>query len=276
MVLVTKADGSKQDFSKSKIIHTILKMGLDIHTANEIADKIERKIFNGVHTKKILQMIFSEAQAHRPEYKNRIDLRDAISLLRPKPDFEIFILQILKENGYDVSPAQLIEGKCVEHEIDGIARKGSEAVYLEVKHHLNPHIFTGLDVALNTWATYMDLIQGNEAGKNRYKFNKALIAVNTKFSDHAIQYAVCKGLSLLGWKYPAENGLEKMIEDGKLYPITFLKSLDRETEEKLGDNGIVMIKQLLEKDAREISRNARISDKKLNKLIENSKEILGK
>jgi hypothetical protein len=45
-----------------------------------------------------------------------------------------------------------------------------------------------------------------------------------------------------------------MIEEKKLYPITFLKILDKESQEKLVNSGIVLLKQLIEQDPKELSR----------------------
>jgi hypothetical protein len=39
---VTKADGSKQSFSREKIVQTCLRMGADSYIANEVAGRIEK------------------------------------------------------------------------------------------------------------------------------------------------------------------------------------------------------------------------------------------
>ena len=39
---VTKADGSKQSFSREKIVQTCLRMGADSNTANEVADRLKK------------------------------------------------------------------------------------------------------------------------------------------------------------------------------------------------------------------------------------------
>jgi transcriptional regulator NrdR family protein len=59
MIFVTKFDGRKQPFDKSKIIRTCLRMHASLEQAKEIADKIEKKIYDGIPTKKILRMIFT-------------------------------------------------------------------------------------------------------------------------------------------------------------------------------------------------------------------------
>ena len=153
MIYVTKADGRRQVFDKLKIARTCVRMGASKEEAENIAEKIEKKIQDGTTTKKILQMIFSELENYRPEVKHIIDLREAISLLRPKPDFEKFVAEILKSLGYQIQTNQIVSGKCVGHEIDVIAHNRNEIIYVEVKHHMQHHTFTGVDVFLEANST---------------------------------------------------------------------------------------------------------------------------
>jgi len=274
MIFVTKADGRKEEFKREKIIKTCLRMRVSQDQAETIADEIEKRIYDGIETRKILRMIFKFLQKFRPEIKYQIDLREAISFLRPKPDFEKFVQLLLKEYGYEVTPNQIIQGFCVDHEIDAIAKKDNQTILVEIKHHFNPHAYTGKDVFLEAQAILEDLIEGRKAGKNSIDFNKILIVCNTKFSDHAKKYALCKGIDFIGWKYPEEKGLERLIEERKLYPITILKNLDVKSKEKLGDTGIIMVKQLLEENLEELYKKTKIPRKKLKVLVENAKEII--
>ena len=116
--------------------------------------------------------------------------------------------------------------------------------------------------------------EGFELSKNSIKFDGALVVCNTKFSEHAIRYAKCKGIGCIGWRFPEERGLERLIEDRKLYPVTFLKGLDEKSKEKFGDAGIVMLKQLVSLDLEEIYERSRIPRKKLRSLVRKAKEIL--
>ena len=274
MMFVTKADGRKQPFDKSKVIRTCLSMHATENQARDVANKVESKIYEGIPTKKILQMIFTFMKEHRPEVSHETDLREAISMLRPKPDFEVFIFHLLKEFGYSVAGAQLVKGKCVEHEIDAVALKGEEVIYVEVKHHFMHHTFTGVSVFLESQAIFEDLVEGFKAGIGRINFNKALVVCNTKFSGHALQYATCKKIDYLGWSAPSQMSLQQMIEEKKLYPITFLKGLDKNLEEKFGDAGIVLLKQLVTCDIDELWRKTKIPKEKLENLVKNAKEIL--
>ncbi len=273
MIFVTKFDGRKQPFNKEKVVRTCLRMRANLQQANDVANAIEKELFNGISTKEILQKIFKYLQEYKPEIKHQIDLREAIALLRPKPDFEQFVSLLLKEYGYRTETNQIIAGRCVEHEIDAVARKNNETVLVEVKHHLQPHTYTGVSIFLEVQAELEDLLEGYRWKKNNINFNKALIVCNTKISDHAKQYAICKGIEHIGWRFPEEKGFEKMIEEKRLYPITILKDLDMPTQVKLGDNGIVLVKQLVEMSMGEILKKTRIDKQKLEKLIKKAREV---
>jgi len=275
-MFVTKFDGRKQEFRKGKIVRTCLRMRATRRQAYAIAEKIESKSYDGIRTKEILKMIFRYIKEYRPEIRHEIDLREAISLLRPKPDFEVFVQLLLKAIGYDVTPNQILKGKCVEHEIDAVAKKGDETILVEVKHHFNHHTYTGLDVSLVAQSRLEDLSEGFKLGYNKINFNKVMIVCNTKFSGHALRYSKCRGIKCIGWKAPLEHGLEQMIEEKKFYPITFLKGLDRVSKRRLGENGIVLLKQLVESDIDKLCKMTRISKKKLSNLVGKAREILSR
>jgi len=82
---VTKADGTKQLFDSEKIERTCLRMGATREIAEEIAKNIERNIFDGIETRKILQMILRRLSKHKPAIKHQIDLRRALCMHASTP-----------------------------------------------------------------------------------------------------------------------------------------------------------------------------------------------
>ncbi|UCH32209.1 MAG: hypothetical protein JSV05_02125 [Candidatus Bathyarchaeota archaeon] len=126
-ITVTKANGAKQAFERLKIVRTCLRMGASEKMSEAVADEVEKQVFNGIKTSKILQMIFDELGKRNRSFKYRICLRRSLSLMKPKPDFERFIQIVLKEHGYDVTPNQIIQGKWIDHEINAIVRRNDQA-----------------------------------------------------------------------------------------------------------------------------------------------------
>lgn len=274
VIWVTKADGTRQPFQREKVVRTCLRMRASRDAAEAVADKVESRVYDGIPTKKVLQMIFRYLKSYRPAVGHQIDLRKAISMLRPKPDFERFVQLLLREHGYEVTPNQIVRGKCVEHEIDAVASLGGETFLVEVKHHYSHHTYTGLDVFREARATFEDLTEGYGLRLNSINFTKALVVCNTKFSKQASQYARCRDINHIGWKAPPECGLEQLIEEKRLYPITFLKGLDKGTRGKLADSEVLLLKQLVEGNISKIGKRTGIQRKRLVELTEKAKEIL--
>ena len=106
--LVTKANNSKQTFNKEKIVQTCLRMGADSNIANEVAERIERRLYDGITTQKILQLIFTYMKKYRPAVSHLFDLKRAISLMESKPEFELFIQVLLALTGFEVTPNQIL------------------------------------------------------------------------------------------------------------------------------------------------------------------------
>jgi hypothetical protein len=272
-VFVTKFDGTRQSYEREKVIRTCIKLHATKELAENAADKVESRLYNGIPTREILRMIYRYLAEDRPQTKYELDLRHAICLLRSKPDFEQYVSRLLATCGYNVVGPQIIRGRCVEHEIDDVARKDNETVYVEVKHHSFPHTFTGLDIFLQARATFEDLVNGYEAGYNKIPFNKPMVICNTKLSDHAKRYASCAQIDHISWQSPQENSLEKLIEEKQLYPVTVMKALDSETQAKLGDAGIILLQELIESDPAKLSEMTKIPKDKIKKLIQRAAEI---
>jgi len=194
--------------------------------------------------------------------------------MKPKPDFERFIQILLSEHGYEVTPNQIIRGKCVEHEVDAIARKNGETCIVEVKHHFSYHTSTGLDVSRIARAVFEDVTEGFKLGFNSLKIDKVMIVCNTKLSGHAKRYAKCRGIHHIGWSSPPNHDLQTMIEEKKLYPMTYLKVSNIPTMKKLASAGIILLKQLTEKNPEKIRRETGIPKETLKSIIEKARAIL--
>lgn len=77
----------------------------------------------------------------------------------------------------------------------------------------------------------------------------------------------------MGWKAPPKCGLETMIEEKRFYPITLLRSLRKEDEKRLGDDGIILLKQLAKCNLNELRRKTGIPKDRLERLLKEAREI---
>ncbi len=273
-ILVRKADGREQLFDRAKVARTCMALGATEEIADEIARRVETQIYSGMETRKILRLIYRMMSEYKPGFKNLICLRESLSLLDPKPDFEWFIQTLLGEHGYDVTKNRIIRGRCVDHEVDAVAKRNGVRYIVEVKHHFNFHTYTGLDESRIAWAILEDVKEGFELGLNSLKIDKAMLVCNTKFSEHAKRYGKCKDIYQIGWSWPPERGLQRLIEEKKLYPITCLKGLKANVRKRLGNSGIILLKQLVEKSTEELRRATKIPKQTLGSTIMNARTIL--
>jgi hypothetical protein len=274
MFYVSKVDGRREQFDRGKIIATCLRLNATRDIAESVAAKVESNAYDGIPTREITRMIYRFLAEDRPEVRLQFDLRKAISLLRSKPDFEQYIRRLLSECGYKVIGPQIVKGRCVEHEIDAIASMNNETTYVEIKHHIWPHTYTGLDVFLQAQATFEDLTKGYEVGANEYPFRKAMMVCNTKLSNHARIYAECAHVSHIAWKSPPGKSLEGLIKQKKLYPITMDRILDARTEARLADAGVLLLRELAEPQVKELSKKTRLNPNKISRLASRARRIV--
>jgi Holliday junction resolvase len=270
---VVKASGETEEFDLNKIKRTCLKAGAPQSLANKIARDVEKRSYDGISTKEILHSTLKLLEKQKPFIAARYDLKGAIFRLGPAGfAFEHLVAEILKEYGFKTKVHSMINGFCVQHEVDVVATKKNKSYMIECKYHNLPGIYTGLREALYTYARFLDLKNGSKEGLCQ-KFEQPWLICNTRFSDDAIQYSKCIGLRLIGWGYPEVKNLREMIEKRRLYPITMLRKLDKESQEKLSISGLVLISDLIKISIRELNKITKIPVKKLRILVNEAEGI---
>ncbi len=222
-ILVAKADGTTEPFDPSKLRTSLRRSGADEDVAEEISQEIEKELYSGITTSEIYRRAFLHLREHRHSAAARYSLKRAILDFGPSGfPFETYLAELFRTQGYTASIDQIIQGGCVEHEVDVVLRKGNETTYLEAKFHNTAGFKTDLKTTLYVKAR-IDDIRAAHPDKNV----KGLLVTNTKFTSVAEQYAVCEGLPLLGWEHPREHNLHDQIETVNLYPVTALTTLSK-------------------------------------------------
>ena len=270
-VYVTKADGSKQLFDKEKIVQTCQRMGANRDVAIQVAQEVEKNLYPNITTQQILQIIFAVMSKNKPAVKHLFDLKQGISLMEPKPEFEVFVRVLLAHNGFQVKPNAILRGLCGEHEVDAIATKDGLTYLVEAKHHSNYHALTGLDESRIARAIIEDVTDGYTNGGAEIRIDRAMIVTNTRYSEHAVNYGRCRGILQVGWASPEGLGLRDMVEKHKLVPLSCLRGISTDTRLRLVEAGIVLIKQLLEQDSYYLERRIGLSHKTVLSIIEKAK-----
>ncbi len=261
MKYLIKESGERERFDKKKIEHTCIKAGASRQLAKEIANKVEKRVYNGMRSRKVLRLILKLLKTN-PEIALKYDLKRAIMSLGPDGYFfEEFFSQILQNYGYETSVGVFLKGKIIEHEVDIIAKKKLIAM-IECKYHNHLGNYTKSKEAMYTYAKFLDL-KSNKQNKIDYPW----LVTNTKCSPHAKQYAKGVKLKITSWNYPNKESLQKLIENKKLYPITILKSVNNHIKDSLFKVKIVLAKDLLNRDINKLAKKTSIDERRLRKII---------
>jgi hypothetical protein len=272
-VMIRKASGELEEFNPEKVRTAVIRSGAPLDTADEIVKHVSRRVKKGMSTREIYKITFRLLKKEKHSLASRYDLKHAIMRLGPAGfPFETYVGEILREHGHSIQLRQMIQGKCVEHEIDVIL-DGDTLV--ECKYHNMPGIYTGLKPTMYTYARFLDL-RNNAREKKSGEFTGVWLATNTKFSSEAKEYAECIGINLLGWRHPKENSLEQMIESRGLYPITILQSIDTVSKNCFSNAEMMLIKDLIELDPVKIKVKTGIPITKLSRIIQEAKGILNR
>ena len=271
-IYIKKINGIRQLFDRDKIIRTCLRMGANRITADKIVREVEQQLYDDMPTKKILKLIFSLLKKYKPTINHLLDLRMGLSLMASKPEFEKFVQILLTVNDFKVTPNRLLMGKCVKHEVDGIAQKNGLTYLVEVKHHKNYHSPTGLDESRIARAVFEEVTDGYKLGKNNIRIDRAMIVTNTRFSEYAKIYGKCRNILQIGWSSPKNMQLQNMIEEKKAYPLSCIKGINHNIRAKLVNSGVVLIRQLMNANTSDLSRKSGVSKSTLRKIIEKTKD----
>lgn len=219
-MLVVKADGTHESFERSKLERSLRRSGAAQEDITAIADSIERTLTPGTATAAIYRDAFAQLRTREAGTAARYSLKRAILDLGPSGfPFEAYLAEVFRTEGYQAVTNTIGRGKCVEHEIDVLLDKGGKRTYVEAKFHNAPGFKTDLKVVLYVKAR-IDDIRAREGSAV-----EGMVATNTKFTDMAIRYAQCAGLTLLSWDYPSTHSLQERIEASGLYPVTALTTL---------------------------------------------------
>ena len=260
---VRKMNGTVVPYDPSKLERSLKNSGADYETIQKIMLRANKILYNGITTKELFRFVFTELKKYSRPTASRYNLRNAMLELGPEGYFfERFVARILEKQGYSVQVGKIVPGKYIEHEIDVVASKGNEKLMVECKHHMYPGLYCDIQTALYVYARFLEV---------KDKFDSAMLATNTKFSDQVLKYAEGVGLKLMGWKIPSGDSIESNIERFKLYPITVLNSIDKKDKGVLLKQGIIFVSDLSKN--KKLDRMLGISNKKAEEIIEEARTL---
>jgi hypothetical protein len=247
-ILITKASGEQEPFRIEKLKESLRRSGAGRDIIEQVAGDIEAWLVEGVSTRKIYARAFSLLRKKKKQVASRYKLKQAIMEMGPTGyPFERLVGKVIERQGYAVEVGQIVQGRCVSHEVDVVAVRDHHRLFMECKYGLSAEKTVNVQVPLYVRSRVNDIIDRlRESGEHSGTTFGGGVATNTRFTSDAIDYGTCSGLFMLSWDYPAGDGLKDIIDRERLYPITVLHSLTKQQKQDLLGRGIVVCRQILE------------------------------
>ncbi len=246
---ILKADGTLEEFNPKKLIASLKKAGAKAHEIDTIVRGIESSLTDGMRTQMIYQKAFEMLRASDSgPVAAKYSLRRAVFNLGPTGfPFEDYLGKVFEAEGYKTKRRLILRGKCTTHEIDLAAYSPSDSFIAEAKFHSNPGVKSDIQVALYSYARFLDLTEARVCSEDVCGIISLYVITNTKFTTMATKYAECAGINLLSWDYPKQNSLHARIERHGLYPVTALTRLSVRQKQDLLGQGVILCSEIVAK-----------------------------
>lgn len=273
--IIVKADGTTEVFDPARLIVSLERAGAGEHAAERIARTITSTVIPGASSKDIYSRAFSLLRKEARPVAARYALRRALLELGPTGHpFEDFISHLFRKEGWQVETRKMIQGKCVQHEVDFYASHPEQNAFLaaELKYHNDPGYKTDLKVALYVKSRFDDIFACDPITRS-CSIDRGLLVTNTKFTSEAIAYAQCSGVELLGWGYPIDNTLYMHMSRANVYPITALTCFSRAEKRLLIEQGTIAVDEVVE-DRRRLDI-LHLSSEQVGEVLAEAEGLLG-
>ncbi|MEN8124869.1 MAG: ATP cone domain-containing protein [Bacteroidota bacterium] len=243
---IRKYSGDLVDFDVDKLIRSLKNAKADDALIEKIVAEVQNQLYDGITTKKIYQMAYKILKSKKTICASRYKLKKAIMELGPSGfPFEKFVSKILNNEGFKTEVGVFVQGYCVQHEVDVVAKNDTHHYMVECKYHNSQGRVNSVKIPLYIQSRFLDIDKQCKIKEgDNSKFHQGWIYTNTRFTSDAINYAKCAGLKLVSWDYPLNKSLKDIINKYGLFPITSMATLTKKEKAKLLEKGIVLCKDL--------------------------------
>lgn len=269
-VTIIKLDGTPEIFDPEKLRASLLRSGALPEDIDPIVREIEQGLHEGMTTGEIYKHAFSLLKDHKTPIAARYSMKRAVRELGPSGfPFEDFVGELFRAQGYETATGIMVRGRCVEHELDLRAEKDGKVIGAELKFHNNLGIKSDLKIALYVHARFEDL----KAAQSQNHITEGWLITNTSFTQNALDYAKCVGLTMLSWSYPEGNTLQDLIERSGVQPITALTSLTLREKRMLLEQEVVLCKKLPESAG--VMESLGMPSRRIDEVLKESRAVCG-
>jgi len=272
-IYINKSNGETELFSFEKLKRSLKSSGANKDVIEAIILGIQPDIYDGMSSNEIYKKAFALLKKHNKICASRYSLKRALFDLGPTGyPFERLIAALLREKGYKTQVSTILEGTCVTHEIDVLAEKDGNAYAIECKFHSDAKGSSNVKVPLYINSRFLDIQQQwNTNSNNKTHLKQGWLVTNTRFTQDALNYGKCIGLTLLSWDYPKNNGLKANIDSMALYPVTTLTTLTKKEKHQLIEKDVILVKELL--NASKTMKNIGLTDIRIHQVLEEVKNL---
>lgn len=273
-IYIRKASGEKELFDIFKLKKSMQRSGADSKRIDLVAEEILDWISEDTTTKQIYTKAFALLKRDNRQSALRYKLKQSLFELGPTGyPFEQLLGEIYKALGYQTEVGVIVNGRCVQHEMDLIATKEKTQILGECKYSKDQGKHVSVQVPLYVHSRIEDIIKAREKEAKMKEFIfSGLIATNTRFTTDSIRYANCIGINLISWDYPQGNSLKELLEREKIFPITILENLTKKQKSEILEKNIVTCKQLL--DQQKLIEDLEMTNAKRKKLMIELEDIV--
>lgn len=247
---IKKASGDLVPYEGEKLRNSLRKAGADEETIHRIVSKVESELVEGITSKKIYQKAYALLKKTGPPCAAKYKLKAAVMELGPSGyPFEKFVGEILKQQGYETQVGIVMQGEGITHEVDVLGIKGNKQIMVECKFGNTETKKVDVRVSMYIHSRFRDLRNAWQADPEyKGRSYEGWIVTNSRFTEDARNYGVHYKMNLVSWGFPSNGNLRQLIEDSSLYPVTTLVSLTKKEKQKLLSKGLVLCRDLLDKD----------------------------
>lgn len=246
---VLKAAGHRQPWDAGKLRASLLRAGVPVSVADEVvrrvADRLPRKIASRALREQVEQLLALHDARHAARYR----LKQAILELGPEGHlFERLVGRILQALGFSVQVGQVVQGRCVKHEVDVVALKYEAHFMVECKFHHVGGRKCDVKTPLYVYARFKDIeAQWVRMPGHATRFHQVWVVNNTRFTADALQYGRCVGMHLVSWDFPEGDSLPQLVARTGTWPLTCLAGLSRRQKRGLLARGALLCADLVER-----------------------------
>lgn len=242
---VTKVSGDLVPFDEAKLMLSLERSGASAATIHEVLREVADKLYEGIPTKLIYRMAFAILKRKTSSSAARYQLKAAIAELGPTGyPFERLVAALFENQGYRVRTGQLVQGRCIQHEVDVIAEKNGTRHMMECKFHTDPNRKADVKVPLYIRSRFVDVVEGWQRSEPGLEY-VGWVVTNARFTTDAIDYGRCIGLEMLSWDHPHHGSLRERVDGSGLLPVTCLTTLRKVEKQQLLQNGVVFCRDIM-------------------------------